>query len=80
LQIYQLQTENDEEETWNDLVCAKSLEYVISINVLTSIQSTHGFDRNLHLVSSRREEDDSHDFQYEDEDEDEYEYQDAMEH
>jgi hypothetical protein len=24
LQIYQLQTENDEEETWKDLVCASS--------------------------------------------------------
>ncbi|KAF8350782.1 hypothetical protein F5887DRAFT_876551 [Amanita rubescens] len=37
LQIYQLQTENDEEETWRDL-------------------STHGFDRTLKLVTSRREE------------------------
>ncbi|EPQ58210.1 hypothetical protein GLOTRDRAFT_35936 [Gloeophyllum trabeum ATCC 11539] len=37
LQIYQLQTENDEEETWRDL-------------------SSHGFDRTLRLVSSRREE------------------------
>ncbi|KAF9792722.1 hypothetical protein BJ322DRAFT_1103194 [Thelephora terrestris] len=37
LQIYQLQTENDEEETWRDL-------------------SQHGFDRNLRLVSSRRED------------------------
>ncbi|KAG8701279.1 hypothetical protein FRC08_004185 [Ceratobasidium sp. 394] len=37
LQIYQLQTENDEEETWRDL-------------------SAHGFDRNLNLVSTRREE------------------------
>ncbi|KAF8610105.1 hypothetical protein BDV93DRAFT_6713 [Ceratobasidium sp. AG-I] len=36
LQIYQLQTENDEEETWRDL-------------------SAHGFDRNLNLVSTRRE-------------------------
>lgn len=36
LQIYQLQTENDEEETWRDL-------------------SSHGFDRNLRLVSTRRE-------------------------
>ncbi|KAH6918669.1 hypothetical protein BKA70DRAFT_24327 [Coprinopsis sp. MPI-PUGE-AT-0042] len=38
LQIYQLQTENDEEETWRDL-------------------STHGFDRSLKLVTSRREDD-----------------------
>ncbi|CAE6433359.1 unnamed protein product [Rhizoctonia solani] len=38
IQIYQLQTENDEEETWRDL-------------------SAHGFDRNLHLVSTRRESD-----------------------
>ncbi|KAF8742364.1 hypothetical protein AX14_004920 [Amanita brunnescens Koide BX004] len=37
LQIYQLQTENDEEETWRDL-------------------STHGFDRTLRLVATRREE------------------------
>jgi len=37
LQVYQLQTENDEEETWRDL-------------------SKHGFDRNLRLVSSRRED------------------------
>ncbi|KAL0947004.1 hypothetical protein HGRIS_013149 [Hohenbuehelia grisea] len=37
LQIYQLQTENDEEETWRDL-------------------SSHGFDRSLKLVSSRRED------------------------
>ncbi|KAG9121343.1 hypothetical protein FRC07_002728 [Ceratobasidium sp. 392] len=37
IQIYQLQTENDEEETWRDL-------------------SAHGFDRNLNLVSTRREE------------------------
>ncbi|KAF8628421.1 hypothetical protein AX15_003942 [Amanita polypyramis BW_CC] len=36
-QIYQLQTENDEEETWRDL-------------------STHGFDRRLKLVTTRREE------------------------
>ncbi|CAE7113679.1 unnamed protein product [Rhizoctonia solani] len=36
IQIYQLQTENDEEETWKDL-------------------SAHGFDRNLNLVSTRRE-------------------------
>jgi len=35
LQMYQLQTENDEEETWRDL-------------------STHGFDRNLNLVSTRQ--------------------------
>jgi len=40
IQIYQLQTENDEEETWKDL-------------------STHGFDRSLKLVSSRREETDA---------------------
>lgn len=37
LQIYQLQTENDEEETWRDLF-------------------THGFDRSLKLVTTRREE------------------------
>jgi len=37
LQIYVLQTENDEEETWRDL-------------------SNHGFDRNLNLVATRREE------------------------
>jgi len=37
LQIYALQTENDEEETWRDL-------------------SNHGFDRNLNLVATRREE------------------------
>jgi len=36
LQVYALQTENDEEETWRDL-------------------STHGFDRHLKLVASRRE-------------------------
>ncbi|KAG8861189.1 hypothetical protein FRB96_003139 [Tulasnella sp. 330] len=36
LQIYALQSETDEEETWRDL-------------------STHGFDRHLNLVSSRRE-------------------------
>ncbi|KAF8321681.1 hypothetical protein DL93DRAFT_2072499 [Clavulina sp. PMI_390] len=35
LELYQLQTENDEEETWKDL-------------------STHGFDRNLNLVSTRQ--------------------------
>ncbi|KAG9101672.1 hypothetical protein FRC06_002737 [Ceratobasidium sp. 370] len=39
IQIYQLQTENDEEETWRDLM-----------------KSAHGFDRNLNLVSTRREE------------------------
>ncbi|KIY50936.1 hypothetical protein FISHEDRAFT_37857, partial [Fistulina hepatica ATCC 64428] len=38
LQIYQLQTTNDEEETWRDL-------------------SSHGFDRTLRLVSTRREDD-----------------------
>ncbi|KAG2020389.1 hypothetical protein CC2G_005742 [Coprinopsis cinerea AmutBmut pab1-1] len=37
LQIYQLQTENDEEETWRDL-------------------SSHGFDRSLKLVYTRRED------------------------
>ncbi|TEB31250.1 hypothetical protein FA13DRAFT_1687935 [Coprinellus micaceus] len=39
LQIYQLQTENDEEETWKDL-------------------SSHGFDRSLQLVITRREDTD----------------------
>ncbi|KAK7693347.1 hypothetical protein QCA50_002915 [Cerrena zonata] len=38
LQVYQLQTENDEEETWKDL-------------------ATHGFDRTLNLVATRREDD-----------------------
>jgi len=42
LQIYQFQTENDEEETWRDL-------------------SSHGFDRTLTLVTSRREDLDSED-------------------
>ncbi|TFK54979.1 hypothetical protein OE88DRAFT_1710720 [Heliocybe sulcata] len=37
IQIYRLQTENEEEETWRDL-------------------STHGFDRTLTLVASRRED------------------------
>jgi len=37
IQIYQLQTENDEEESWRDL-------------------SKHGFDRNLSLVTTRRED------------------------
>ncbi|EJD05817.1 uncharacterized protein FOMMEDRAFT_104082 [Fomitiporia mediterranea MF3/22] len=37
LQIYQLQTESDEEETWKDLF-------------------SHGFDRNLKLVTTRRED------------------------
>lgn len=37
VQIYQLQTENDEEETWRDL-------------------SSHGFDRSLNLVETRRED------------------------
>ncbi|TFK42666.1 hypothetical protein BDQ12DRAFT_676598 [Crucibulum laeve] len=37
MQIYQLQTENDEEETWKDL-------------------SSHGFDRSLELVYTRRED------------------------
>jgi len=41
-QIYQLQTENDDEETWKDL-------------------STHGFDRDLKIVSSRREDADEPD-------------------
>ncbi|CAL1704368.1 unnamed protein product [Somion occarium] len=39
LQVYQLQTENDEEETWKDL-------------------ATHGFDRTLQLVATRREDED----------------------
>ncbi|KAF5315964.1 hypothetical protein D9611_004619 [Ephemerocybe angulata] len=42
LQIYQLQTENDEEETWRDL-------------------SSHGFDRSLQLVYTRREDADTED-------------------
>ncbi|KAL4250397.1 EF-hand domain-containing protein [Abortiporus biennis] len=37
MQVYQLQTENDEEETWKDL-------------------SSHGFDRTLRLVATRRED------------------------
>jgi len=37
VQVYQLQTENDEEETWKDL-------------------SSHGFDRTLRLVATRRED------------------------
>jgi len=37
LQIYQLQTSMDEEETWRDL-------------------ASHGFDRNLELAPTRREE------------------------
>ncbi|KAF9821370.1 hypothetical protein IEO21_00616 [Rhodonia placenta] len=39
MQVYQLQTENDEEETWRDL-------------------SSHGFDRTLRLVATRREDTD----------------------
>lgn len=40
IQIYQLQTESDEEETWRDL-------------------SSHGFDRALRLVNTRREDEDN---------------------
>lgn len=53
LQIYQLQTENDEEETWRDLV---SVYFIFSTKFTSNErQSAHGFDRNLNLVSTRRE-------------------------
>jgi hypothetical protein len=54
LQIYQLQTENDEEETWRDLVRGSPLW--LDGPTEGSIQSTHGFDRTLRLVATRREE------------------------
>ncbi|KAI0934169.1 hypothetical protein AcV5_006104 [Taiwanofungus camphoratus] len=44
MQVYQLQTENDEEETWRDL------------SICLFQQSNHGFDRTLRLVATRRED------------------------
>lgn len=55
LQIYQLQTENDEEETWRDLVSDLWLT-MDSHQPSLSFQSCHGFDRTLNLVATRREE------------------------
>ncbi|KAF9532256.1 hypothetical protein CPB83DRAFT_847526 [Crepidotus variabilis] len=46
--MYELQTSNDEEETWKDLV------FVLADLVwarLTNLQEKHGFDRNLQLTS-----------------------------
>lgn len=54
LQIYQLQTENDEEETWRDLVRGVVMQPDSSGHSIP--QSTHGFDRMLKLVTTRREE------------------------
>ena len=54
VQIYQLQTENDEEETWRDL--ASVLNFPLWRFVLIDLQSNHGFDRSLTLVTSRRED------------------------
>lgn len=53
LQIYQLQTENDEEETWRDLVSAVAMSQSRGSD---QTQSSHGFDRSLQLVYTRREE------------------------
>lgn len=54
MQVYQLQTENDEEETWRDLV---SLSYCLCRDaVANTCQSAHGFDRTLRLVATRRED------------------------
>jgi hypothetical protein len=59
LQIYQLQTENDEEETWRDLV--RQTRTKGSALLTLQLQSNHGFDRTLRLVSSRREDADTDD-------------------
>jgi hypothetical protein len=57
LQIYQLQTENDEEETWRDLVRLPSYRTQFDECLWCGLaQSNHGFDRNLNLVSTRRED------------------------
>ena len=55
LQVYQLQTENDEEETWRDLV--RCPFHLYDFPHLRGYQSTHGFDRSLKLVTSRLEDD-----------------------
>ncbi|KAF9264802.1 hypothetical protein L218DRAFT_862409 [Marasmius fiardii PR-910] len=46
LQIYQLQTENDEEETWRDLVSCTQFSLAI-VRSNHPQQSRHGFDRSL---------------------------------
>lgn len=57
MQIYQLQTENDEEETWRDLVRALLSFRGLRFERVMLRQSNHGFDRTLTLVSTRREDD-----------------------
>ena len=65
LQVYQLQTEADEEETWRDLVrldpsLSRRAVFPPRIKSLTDSvlwrQSIHGFDRTLTLVATRRED------------------------
>ena len=55
MQVYQLQTENDEEETWRDLVCF-ALDYARKPISCARYKSSHGFDRTLRLVATRRED------------------------
>lgn len=63
MQVYQLQTENDEEETWRDLVRSvivwrerDPIIHFIFFHLSFRPQSAHGFDRSLRLVATRRED------------------------
>ena len=49
MQVYQLQTENDAEETWKDLVC-HLLGHLAEFMKPVSPQAAHGFDRSLRLT------------------------------
>lgn len=52
LQVYQLQTENDEEETWRDLVCY----FGVFFSIKTDVVSSQSMDLIiLYLLSARRE-------------------------
>lgn len=58
MQVYQLQTENDEEETWKDLVSRlHALNPTFAFAYFP--KSVHGFDRTLRLVATRREDSDA---------------------
>lgn len=56
LQVYQLKTEADEEETWRDLVRCQTGFYNKKCLTASKSQSIHGFDRTLRLVATRRED------------------------
>ena len=55
--MYHLQTQNDPDETWNDLkTCKPVLRYLNLKIILANGMTLDGYDDNLNLVSSRTED------------------------